>query len=230
MNQERQLDRLAGLADPVRRALYRHVAGARVAVTREEAATAAGISRSLAAYHLDRLVEDGLLVAGFERRSGRTGPGAGRPAKVYARAPEQLELSLPARDYAAIADLLATALEGEEAGGARAALLAAARRHGQELGAEAAAAGGTTADVLAVLAGRGYEPSWADGAGQGGGTIRLANCPFDRIAASHRDLVCAANLALLEGIAAEAGTDQPLHPTLDPAPGRCCVVLSATNN
>ena len=228
MDQERQLDRLAGLADPVRRDLYRHVAAAGAAVTREEAAAAAGISRPLAAYHLDRLVEDGLLVAGFERRSGRSGPGAGRPAKIYARAPEQLELSLPARDYAAIADLLATAVEGEEAGGARATLLAAARRHGQALGAAAAGGGGTTADLLAVLAGRGYEPSWTDGPGTGGGTIRLGNCPFDRIAAAHRDLVCAANLALLEGIAAAAATDQPLHPTLDPAPGRCCVVLTTT--
>jgi predicted ArsR family transcriptional regulator len=219
---ERQLTGLSGLADPVRRALYRHVAACGTAVTRDDAARAVGISRPLAAYHLDRLVDDGLLEAGFERRSGRTGPGAGRPAKVYSRSSRQIELSLPARDYAAIADLLARAVEGDSSGGARAALHDAARALGAKIGAQASRRGGTAAALHQALAERGYEPyEDADGA------IRLRNCPFDRIAAGHRELVCGANLALVEGLADQLGTARPPRPALEPAPGRCCVVIEA---
>jgi predicted ArsR family transcriptional regulator len=219
---DRQLSDLTGLTDPVRRALYRHVVACGVAVTRDQAARAVGISRPLAAYHLDRLVDDGLLEAGFERRSGRSGPGAGRPAKVYSRSERQIELSLPARDYAAIAELLARAVEGDRSGGARAALHEAARRLGADLGAEASGRGGTAAALLWVLAERGYEPFEADD-----GSIRLRNCPFDRIAAGHRDLVCGANLALVEGLAGHLGADRPPRPALEPEPGRCCVVIDA---
>src|ERR671928_2168041 len=95
---DQQLTGLAGLGDPLRRALYRYVAERGVPVSREDAAAAVGISRPLAAYHLDKLIDDGLLEARYQRRSGRRGPGAGRPAKHYVRADRQLELSLPARD------------------------------------------------------------------------------------------------------------------------------------
>src|SRR4029450_8847319 len=98
---DQQLTGLAGLGDPIRRALYRHVAERGVPISRDEAAHAAGISRPLAAYHLDKLVDDGLLEPRYHRRSSRRGPGAGRPAKHYVRTDRQLELSLPARDYAA---------------------------------------------------------------------------------------------------------------------------------
>jgi predicted ArsR family transcriptional regulator len=219
---ERQLTGLTGLAEPVRRALYHLVASSGAAVTRDEAARAVGISRPLAAYHLDRLVADGLLEAGFERRTGRSGPGAGRPAKVYTRSRRQIELSLPARDYAAIAELLARAVEDDRSGGARAALHEAARILGGELAAEALGRRGTEASLHQVLAERGYEPSEdADG------TIRLRNCPFDRLAASHRELVCGANLALVEGLTGRLGMDPPPRPALDPGPGRCCVVITA---
>jgi predicted ArsR family transcriptional regulator len=157
-------------------------------VSREEAA-AVGISRPLAAYHLDKLVDDGLLEARYQRRSDRRGPGAGRPAKHYVRAASAL---------------------------------------GTELGTEAAthtAADGNPTQVLAALrqalALRGYEPyDDADG------TIRLRNCPFDRIAAHHRDLVCGANLAMLQSLTNHLGGDPPVRPVLDPQPGRCCVVLT----
>src|SRR5829696_471318 len=131
---DRQLGDLAGLGDPIRRALYRHVAQRSVLVSRDDAAHAAGISRPLAAYHLDKLVHDGLLEPRYQRRSGRQGPGAGRPAKHYIRAERQLELSLPARDYAALAELLAGAVEADPSGAARGAL----NRAAAALGAEAA--------------------------------------------------------------------------------------------
>jgi predicted ArsR family transcriptional regulator len=224
---DQQLTGLAGLGDPLRRALYRHVVERGVPVSRDDAALAVGISRPLAAYHLDKLVDDGLLEARYQRRGGRQGPGAGRPAKHYVRADRQLELSLPARDYAALAELLASAVEADRSGAAKQALNRAAGDLGAQLGTEAASH--TTADgdpdqVLAVigeaLAARGYEP-YEDP----DGTIRLRNCPFDRIAAHHRDLVCGANHAMLQALTDRLDGDPPVRAVLDPQPGRCCVAV-----
>jgi predicted ArsR family transcriptional regulator len=225
---DQQLTGLAGLGDPLRRALYRYVAERGVPVSREDAATAVGISRPLAAYHLDKLIDDGLLEARYQRRSDRRGPGAGRPAKHYVRADRQIELSLPARDYAALAELLAGAVEADPSGAAQAALNRAAASLGAELGTEAAtlvAADADPAQVLAALrqalAARGYEPyDDVDGA------IRLRNCPFDRIAAHHRQLVCGANHAMLRALTEHLDGDPPVQTVLDPQPGRCCVVLT----
>ena len=224
---DQQLSGLAGLGDPLRRALYRHVADRGLPVSRDEAAQAVGISRPLAAYHLDKLVHDGLLEARYQRRGSRQGPGAGRPAKHYVRADRQIELSLPARDYAALAELLAGAVEADASGAAQAALNRAASALGTELGTEVAthtAADDDPTQALAALrralASRGYEPhDDADGA------IRLRNCPFDRIAAHHRDLVCGANHAMLQGLTDHLDGDPPVRAVLDPQPGRCCVVL-----
>jgi predicted ArsR family transcriptional regulator len=228
---DQQLTGLAGLGDPLRRALYRHVAERGEPVSRDDAAAAVGVSRPLAAYHLDKLVDDGLLEARYRRRGGRRGPGAGRPAKHYVRADRQIELSLPARDYALIAELLAGAVEADASGTARAALDRAAGSLGAERGAEAAARleadatpGAVLAAVRQALASRGYEPyDDADG------TIRLRNCPFDRIAARHRDLVCGANLAMLQGLIDRIGSDRPVRAVLDPRPGTCCVALTSNS-
>jgi predicted ArsR family transcriptional regulator len=226
---DQQLTGLAGLGDPIRRALYRHVAERGVPVSRDEAAHAAGISRPLAAYHLDKLVDAGLLEPRYQRRSSRRGPGAGRPAKHYVRAGPQIEVSLPARDYAALAELLAGAVEADPSGAAKAALNRAAATLGAELGAKAAshtAPDGGPDQVLATvrqtLAARGYEPyDDADG------TIRLRNCPFDRIAAAHRQLVCGANHAMLQALTDQVDGDPPtVRAVLDPQPGRCCVTLT----
>jgi predicted ArsR family transcriptional regulator len=226
---DQQLAGLAGLGDPLRRALYRYVAGRGMPVSRDDAAHAVGISRPLAAYHLDKLIDDGLLEPRYQRRSGRRGPGAGRPAKHYVRAGRQFELSLPARDYALLAELLVGAVEADPSGAAQAALDRAAAALGAELAAEAAK--NTTPDgdpdqVLAAvrqaLTARGYEPyEEADG------TIRLRNCPFDRIAAQHRQLVCGANHAMLQALTEQVDSDPPtVRAVLDPQPGRCCVTLT----
>src|SRR5215211_7189976 len=209
---DQQLTGLAGLGDPLRRALYRYVADRGVPVSRDEAAHAAGISRPLAAYHLDKLVHDGLLMPRYHRRGSRRGPGAGRPAKHYVRADRPIELSLPARDYAALA-----------------ALNRAAATLGAELGTEAAsrvAPDGDPDQVLAAvrqaLAARGYEPY-----DDPDGTIRLRNCPFDRIAARHRQLVCGANHAMLQALTDQVDGDPPtVRAVLDLQPGRCCVTLT----
>src|ERR1051325_11135931 len=100
--QDRLLAEIAGvwvLAEPVRRALSPHRCGPGGEVTRDQAAAAVDTSRSMAGFHLDRLVEEGLLDASFRRLTGRSGPGAGRPSKLYRRSGRQLSVSLPPRSY-----------------------------------------------------------------------------------------------------------------------------------
>ena len=217
---------LSTLDDPVRRRLYEVVARQTEPVGRDEAAAAAGIGRALAVYHLDKLVESGLLTASYQRPAGRSGPGAGRPAKRYARSDREFVVTVPPREYELAARLLAQVVESDATGRSRAALLDAARRLGSELGrrfrSDAAGRDLDGADDLErALAGHGYEP-WRDDAG----TIRLRNCPFHQLAEQYRATVCGMNLGLIEGMVAgmEAlGT----HPALDPAPGYCCVTIGA---
>src|SRR4051812_38953763 len=106
-----ELDAVGSLQEPVRRALYRYVVQQGRSVGRTEAAAALGIGRNLAAFHLDKLVEDGLLATEYRRMTGRSGPGAGRPSKLYLRSPRQVEVSLPPRSYELAARLFARALD-----------------------------------------------------------------------------------------------------------------------
>lgn len=212
---------IAALADPLRRALYRFVASVDRAVSRDEAGEAVGVPRSTAAFHLDRMVDDGLLETEFRRLGGRRGPGAGRPSKLYRRAPREIAVSLPARHYDLAADLLATAVTEATAGAGDvpvdAALRRVARRRGEEMAASLPA-GGQAEDVALALAGNGYEPRVGDR------EIVLSNCPFHTLAARHTELVCGMNLALLEGFA-EALPDLPMAARLRPTAGACCVRL-----
>lgn len=215
-----ELEGLASLSEPIRRALYRCAAGAD-GVSRDDAARAVGISRSLAAYHLDKLVEAGLLEPRFERRSGRRGPGAGRPAKIYVHSRRQFEVSVPPRDYELAAQLLAEAVESAAGASARDALLDRARALGASLGGEAQqrCAGRGVVDCLRdLLVARGYEPYDEDGA------VRLRNCPFHSLSARHRHLVCGMNLAVLEGVVGALGPDS-IRPRLDPRTDECCVAF-----
>jgi predicted ArsR family transcriptional regulator len=221
-----KLARLSALGEAHRRALYAVVAGGRRAISRDEAATAVGISRPLAAYHLDRLVDDGLLEVRFERRTGRRGPGAGRPAKLYQRAAEAVELSVPARDYGFFAELLAKVVERDLSGAAQSALYDVANEAGaaQSLAnvsrEESDNRTDNLADLRLTLGERGYEPYDDDG------DLRLRNCPYHRLAEHHRELVCTANLAFISGMAEHLGTGQALRPRLDPKPGECCVAIA----
>ena len=211
---EGNLGVLAALGEPARRALYAYVAAQGRPVSRDEAADATGMKRATAAFHLERLAGDGLLEVGFARLSGRTGPGAGRTAKLYSRAHRQIDVSLPPRRYAVAGDILASAVEeaqrlsipvGE-------AVTQAAERAGRQV-----AAGG--ADLARVLASLAYEPR-----DTGTGETQLANCPFHEFAVRHRELVCTLNLHLLRAVLDELGV--PAQARLDPAEGRCCVTIT----
>ncbi|MEU9833793.1 helix-turn-helix domain-containing protein [Streptosporangium sp. NPDC048047] len=196
------------LQDPVRRAVYEYVAAQGREVGRGEVAEAVGTQRTLAAFHLDRLVEAGLLEAGFRRLTDRTGPGSGRPAKVYRRAAGEWQVSVPARDYRTLALVLAEVVEllgGDERAGE------AARRAGTRLAEPGE-------DLAGLLRRRGYEPYEEEG------RLRLRNCPFHVLAEEHPVLVCAMNLELCRGLLEGAG-QEGVTARMDPRPGECCVAF-----
>ncbi|MGH3796788.1 MAG: helix-turn-helix transcriptional regulator [Pseudonocardiaceae bacterium] len=214
---------IAALDEPTRRQLYEHVVRQPEPVGRDEAATAVGIPRSTAAFHLDRLVDEGLLDAVYQRRSGRSGPGAGRPAKLYTRSQRQVAVSLPERHYELAGHLLAAAIDEAENTGEppRAALHRRAHQVGEDLG-RVARAQPSHADpdqlVRSALEASGFEPRTE------GADLVLGNCPFHALAKDHTALVCGMNLSLLTGLL--RGLDhRGLDAHLDPAPGRCCVRL-----
>lgn len=228
-DRSRDIAAVAALADPVRRALYEHVVAQPDAIGRDQAAAAVGIGRPLAAFHLDRLVRDGLLEAGYRRLGGRTGPGAGRPSKVYRPASAEFHVSLPQREYELAARLLVKAMAGSRAREPRAALERAAREIGTSLArsSRAASTHGPTRqplreDVLAALATHGFQPSVdADG------VVRLLSCPFHSLAQAEPDLICSMNLALVQGLTDGLG-EAGVEAVRDARPGICCVALRPT--
>jgi predicted ArsR family transcriptional regulator len=231
MPQQPDLASLSSLDDPVRQRLYAVVSGRAEPVSRDDAAEAAGISRALAAYHLDKLVGAGLLTATYERPEGRTGPGAGRPAKLYSRSDREFVVSVPPREYELAARLLVRAVESDSSGRSRTALNAAAYQLGQELGSQVVSGRSSSSDATndsparrdleTVLARHGYEPERCSH-----GVTRLRNCPFHQLAQQHKDTVCAMNLALIDGVTASLQAST-LRLALDPQPGYCCVAISA---
>jgi predicted ArsR family transcriptional regulator len=217
------LSALGALAEPTRRALYEAVAAAAEPMSREQAADAVGVPLHSAKFHLDRLVEEGLLEVEFRRLSGRQGPGAGRPAKLYRRARAEVSVSLPARQYDLAAAVLASAVErvGRDEVSLDTALDDAATEAGRALAEGTPRPRGAAAELRAVsalLARHGYEPAPTDD----GAELELVNCPFDRLARDHTDLVCGINLALVTG-AVDALGCQHVQTRLEPAVDRCCV-------
>lgn len=91
------MERLDGIGASELRSALLYVRGSPNPVSADEAAAALGIHRSVARGRLERLVRTGLLEQSFARRSSRTGPGAGRPAKLYSPAAEAEALEFPSR-------------------------------------------------------------------------------------------------------------------------------------
>lgn len=216
--------RLGLLQDPIRAALYRYVIGQDHDVGRNEAASAVEIQRGLAAFHLDKLAEAGLLEVTFRRLSGRTGPGAGRPAKLYRRADREAVASVPPRAYETAAALLA---ETVEQAGADLPLQIAARQMGERSGRQWHADNATDdtshETIMDVLGDLGYEP-YLDNS-----VVRMRNCPFHALSERFPPLICGMNHALITGLL--TGLDaQWCEAQLDPAPRRCCVAVLSKNN
>jgi predicted ArsR family transcriptional regulator len=223
MDEERtaKVSAVAALAEPTRRRLYEHVVGQGAPVSRDEAAAATDVPRATVAFHLDKLVDEGLLDVVFERRTGRSGPGAGRPSKLYRRAECDVSVSLPERRYDLAGELLAAAVEEADRTGSRPgeALDRRAGEVGERLGRAARGGAADAAAALgAVLEEHGFEPR-ADGE-----TVVVVNCPFHALAVRHPELICGMNLSLLRGVLSGVG-DTGLGARLDPSEQRCCVRL-----
>jgi predicted ArsR family transcriptional regulator len=223
------LSAVAVLADEHRQRMYAFIRRAGVPVTRDEAAAAVGISRKLAAFHLDKLVEAGLLRASFDRPAGLR--RAGRTPKAYAPADIDLQVSIPQREHAVLAGILVDAVaSGTAAGDARQAALRVAAQHGTELGAAERARlrpgrlGAERALTLAcdTLERHGFEPERAEPT-----RVWLRNCPYQPLAAHAPDLVCGINHAYLAGFLDGLGATTAAA-VLAPRPGACCVELRAT--
>jgi predicted ArsR family transcriptional regulator len=209
---------IGSLADPVRRRLYDYVSSCADAVGREQAAAAAEVPLHSARFHLDRLVEAGLLEVEFRRLSGRSGPGAGRPAKLYRRSGREVSVSLPGRSYDLLGGVLAAAVERSLAGEPLPeAVSAEAREAGRQAGSSYDGPPAAELDrTAAVLADEGFEPA------RDGEELELRNCPFDALAHRHPQLVCGINLDYVGGVL-DGLRCRHARAGLEPAPDRCCI-------
>jgi predicted ArsR family transcriptional regulator len=222
-----QVSGISALAEPARRALYLHVAAQPEPVSRDQAAEGVGLPRHTVKFHLDKLVEEGLLDVEFRRLSGRRGPGAGRPTKLYRRSAREVAVTLPPRHYDLAGRILAGAVEAATRDGVPVldAVHRAAAEYGRRLAADEqlpdrSPTASPLDDIAATLAGHGYEPRAHDGG------LELANCPFHALARDHTALVCGMNLHLIRAMLGELGHPD-VEARLDPAPDRCCVTLTA---
>jgi predicted ArsR family transcriptional regulator len=223
---ERELEVIGTLREPTRRQLYHYIERQPRAVSRDEAAEVVGVSRALAAFHLEKLVKVGLLTAEYRRLSGRTGQGAGRTSKLYRRSRHQFEMSLPHRNYELLARLLAQSLSsapGTSPG------VTAGHEYGRSLGVRAhrrmrgrpgpERLFGCVENVLESLGFDPYRTSSSE--------LRLRNCPFDPLSRLFTPVVCGVGQAIMSGVVEGVAAEQA-SVGRDEQPGRCCGVISLT--
>ncbi|MGH8823870.1 MAG: helix-turn-helix transcriptional regulator [Jiangellaceae bacterium] len=228
MSDSQPVAAVAVLADDSRRIMYDYIRRQAQPVTRDEAAAQAGISRKLAAFHLEKLVEAGLLQSDQQAPPTGARRGPGRVPKVYRPTDTELSVSIPERRLDLLGEVLVDALATEAASGtAREAALLGARQRGIELGTAERTerrlnrTGAERAVHLAcgVLERVGYEPYRDDDR-----SVHMRNCPFHPLAARQRELVCGMNRELIDGLLRGLGNSS-VDATLAPRPGECCVEL-----
>lgn len=225
-----QVNSIGALAEPTRLGLYRYVAGSAEPVSREQAATAMDLPLHSVKFHLDRLVEQGLLEVDYRRLTGRTGPGAGRPSKLYRRASRQVSVSFPERRYDLASEVLAAAVDKSARDGTPIAetVQQVAHATGSRIVGDRTPPPGRArraakiALLVEALGDHGYEPRLVDD------DVCLTNCPFDRLAAEHTELVCGMNLALVDGVI-DGLNMEPMRARLEPQPGFCCVKVATSH-
>ena len=207
----------AVLSDPLRRRIYAVVVEHDEGVSRDAVARELDLPRSTAALHLERLAKAGLLAVEFRRLNGRSGPGAGRPSKLYRRSDQEFALDMPRRLYAVAGGVMADAIQQAVTGASpKAALRDAAGRAGRRL-----AVGAPALDV--ALERSGFEPRAE------GGDLVLGTCPFHKLAVQHPEVVCDLNHALVCAMADEVG-DDARRVRLDPGAGGCCLRIAAPSD
>ena len=227
---EVSIERIAVLEDGLRLSVYRHLRGAGRALTREEVAEATGISRRLAAFHLEKLLEEGLLRSHYARPPGRGGPGAGRSAKYYEPSNVELSVSIPDRRYdlagSLLVDAVRTASKGEDA---QATALRVSEERGRATGESVRrerrlgrpGPERTLSVAEEILGDYGYEPYRPERT-----TVALRNCPFHSLADQAPELVCSMNRSFIEGLVRGLG-NASVEAVLECVPGDCCVTLKA---
>jgi predicted ArsR family transcriptional regulator len=217
---------VALLAEPVRQRLYLYLRERHEPVGREEAAQHAGVTARLAAFHLDRMAGAGLLDVEYRRLSGRVGPGAGRPAKLYSVSSRSFSVVIPQTRYVLAASMMATALSASRTGTAGAESLkqvaaGVGKSLGDEIRRQARTKGARKEAVRGKLMQLGYEPLVLES-----GEWTLRNCIFSELSASHRELVCGMNAAFVDGLLGGARVSS-LQVERRMARPACCVRLTA---
>ena len=222
---------VAVLSEPRRRDVYDFVAAHDDPVTRDDVSEGLSITRSLAAFHLDKLADAGLLDISFGRPPGRAGgPGAGRPSKRYAVSAAQIDVSVPPRRNDIAGRILAKAVavsSSRRSEPASDVAMTIARDEGRRFGEAHAAPGRTTAqralsEVEETLATIGYQPTIE------GSTVRLRNCPFHQLTEVAPRLVCDVNECFIDGVVTGLGSEDVVEAELcGPTDGDCCVVVRA---
>ena len=219
------LTAVALLAEPTRQRLYLYVRERGAPVGREEAARHAGIKPRLAAFHLDRMADAGLLEVEYRRLSGRVGPGAGRPAKIYSLSSRSFSVEIPQTRYALAASMMAAALSADSSGADGAESLrdvatAVGESLGDEIRRQTRTKGARQEAVRSKLKQLGYEPQV-----QESGEWTMRNCIFSELSMSHRELVCPMNAAFVTGLV-DGAHARSLHVERRKAPPGCCVRLT----
>jgi predicted ArsR family transcriptional regulator len=213
---------IAALDDELRRGMYLLIRSARMPLSREDVARELRISVKLAAFHLDKLIERGLLKAQFGRPKGKSGPSVGRSSKLYEPADANIAVSIPGRDYELLGSLLAEAFDARARGRNKA--IEAARAKGLELsdqlgGRIPKGRRGPLAVAKRKLKALEYEPYRSSSR-----EVRLSNCPFHALARQAPEVVCPINKGLIEGLI--SGVDVTVEQiSLGPSNGDCCVAL-----
>lgn len=215
LDEHQRLRAVASLGDPLRKKLFELVRESTQALSRDECAAALGLPKSTIRAQLDRLVEEKLLLVEFRKMGARSGPGSGRPTKLYAVAQSEVSASVPPRQYDLAASLLAAAVQRciDSGEGIEQSVSAVAFAEGRRRGAEAG-------NIHQLLADTGYSPE-PDG---DGGTI-MANCPFHQLSREHASVVCSLNGSLLRGALAGC-SDEKHHLEPDAEVSHCCARLS----
>jgi len=230
-DQDATIRAVSALSDDSRRRMFEFCRRAGRPISRDEAAAEVGISRKLAAFHLEKLVEAGLLRAHFEH-AGRLRK-VGRTPKLYEPAGTDVRVSIPPRQPDLLAEILLDGVlshdrAGDDGGPLDSALRAASRK-GEAVGEEErvrSRPGRLSAERAltlseATLARAGFEPVRPEP-----GCVRLQSCPFHPLAQAQPDAVCGINHAFVTGLLAGLRATT-VHAVLDPDGWECCVAITA---
>lgn len=206
---EGEISRLvAALGDPTRRRAFFHVRGAGEPQSKDQVAAELGIDRRLAGFHLDKLVDQGFLKADFRRRTGKSGPGAGRPAKMYSPTDTEVAVALPERHYDLLASLLLKAATDQSGAPPGDVLERVGYEFGLQVGLSEVANGRVAPDEAATAAARevarvlsryGFAATTSE---EGGATITACACPFEDLAFQDPERICGLDRAIWKGMLA----------------------------